>query len=54
MLATIMNGLALQSSFELAGVEVELQSAIKIDEKVARNYITEKAVSFLEKGKGRG
>lgn len=51
MLATIMNGLALQSGFETAGMDVEIQSAIKIDEKVARNYVTEKAVSFLEKGK---
>ena len=51
MLATIMNGLALQSGFELEGVGAEIQSAIKIDEKVARNYVTEKAISFLEKGK---
>lgn len=51
MLATIMNGLALQSGFELEGVDAEIQSAVKIDEKVARNYVTEKAISFLEKGK---
>ena len=51
MLATIMNGLALQSGFELENVPVEIQSAIQMDEKVARNYVTEKAISFLEKGR---
>jgi len=51
MLATIMNGLALQSGFELAGIKTEVQSAIAIDEKVANNYVTEKAVSYLNEGR---
>ena len=50
MLATIMNGLALQSGFELAGIKTAVQSAINIDEKVAQNYINEKAISMLEAG----
>lgn len=50
MLATIMNGLALQSSFEQAGVEVRLYSALRMDEKVSQTYVKEKAVASLEKG----
>lgn len=50
MLATIMNGLALQSAFELAGMKARIQSAISIDEKVAQNYVNEKAVKALEDG----
>ncbi|MCK5867156.1 MAG: UMP kinase [Mycoplasmataceae bacterium] len=50
MLATIMNGLALQSGFELAGIKTAVQSAVKIDEKVAQNYVNEKAISMLESG----
>lgn len=50
MLATIMNGLALQSAFELAGMKARIQSAISIDEKVAQNYVNEKAVKALEAG----
>lgn len=50
MLATIMNGLALQSSFEQAGVDVRLYSALRMDEKVSQTYVKEKAVASLEKG----
>ena len=50
MLATIMNGLALQSGFELAGIKTAVQSAVNIDDKVAQNYVNEKAISMLESG----
>lgn len=50
MMATIMNALALQSGFELAGLKARVQSAIRIDPKVAENYILEKAVGALNKG----
>ncbi len=48
MLATIMNGLAVQSGFELEGIKVAIQSAVNIDEKVAQNYVNEKAIAMLE------
>lgn len=50
MMATIMNALALQSGFELVGLKARVQSAIRIDPKVAENYILEKAVGALNKG----
>ncbi len=50
MLATIMNGLAVQSGFETEGIKVAIQSAINIDEKVAQNYVNEKAIQMLEEG----
>ncbi len=50
MLATIMNALALQSGFEKHGLKCRVQSAITIDPKVAENYITEKAVKYLNTG----
>lgn len=50
MLATVMNGLALQSAFESAGVKARIQSAIGVDPRVAENYINEKAIHALEKG----
>lgn len=50
MLATIMNGLALQSSFEQAGIEVRLHSSLRMDEKVSQTYVKEKAVAQMEKG----
>lgn len=49
MLATIMNGLALQSAFELAGMKARIQSALSVDQKVAENYVNEKAITALEK-----
>ena len=47
MLATVMNGLALQSAFEQSGVNARIYSSLKVDEKVAANYINEKAMKFL-------
>lgn len=50
MLATVINGLALQSALEIAGVETRLQSAIKINE-VAEPFIRRRAMRHLEKGR---
>ena len=50
MLATVINGLALQSALENAGVPTRLQTALKI-EAVAEPYIKRKAVRHLEKNR---
>ena len=50
MLATVINGLALQSALEDEGVKTRLQSAININE-VAEPFIRRKAISHLEKGR---
>jgi uridylate kinase len=50
MLATVINGLALQSALEMHGVETRLQSAIKINE-VAEPFIRRRAIRHLEKGR---
>jgi len=50
MLATVINGLALQSALEDAGVATRLQTAIKINE-VAEPFIRRKAMRHLEKGR---
>ncbi|MCK0108452.1 UMP kinase [Flavobacteriaceae bacterium S0825] len=50
MLATVINGLALQSALENANVPTRLQSAIKINE-VAEPFIRRKAMRHLEKGR---
>lgn len=50
MLATVINGLALQSALELQGVQTRLQSAIKINE-VAEPFIRRRAMRHLEKGR---
>lgn len=50
MLATVINGLALQSACEDAGMETRLQSAIKINE-VAEPFIRRKAMRHLDKGR---
>lgn len=50
MLATVINGLALQSALEDANIETRLQSAIKINE-VAEPFIRRKAMRHLEKGR---
>lgn len=50
MLATVINGLALQSACEDAGIPTRLQSAIKINE-VAEPFIRRKAIRHLEKGR---
>ena len=48
MLATVINGMALQSSLEEENIQTRLQTAIKI-EAVAEPYIKRKAVRHLEK-----
>lgn len=48
MLATVINGLALQSSFEGMGVQTRLQTALKM-EAIAEPYIKRRAVRHLEK-----
>ncbi len=50
MLATVINGLALQSALETKGVQTRLQSAIKINE-VAEPFIRRRAIRHLEKGR---
>jgi len=50
MLATVINGLALQSALEDAEVQTRLQSAIKINE-VAEPFIRRRALRHLEKGR---
>ncbi len=50
MLATVINGLALQSALEDAEIPTRLQSAIKINE-VAEPFIKRKATRHLEKGR---
>lgn len=50
MLATVINGLALQSALEHNGVQTRLQSAIKINE-VAEPFIRRRAMRHLEKGR---
>lgn len=50
MLATVINGLALQSALEDAEIPTRLQSAVKINE-VAEPFIRRKAIRHLEKGR---
>jgi len=50
MLATVINGLALQSALEDEGIPTRLQSAIKINE-VAEPFIRRRALRHLEKGR---
>jgi len=50
MLATVINGLALQSALESVGVYTRLQSAIEMD-KVAEPFIRRRAIRHLEKGR---
>jgi len=50
MLATVMNGLALQDALERAGVQTRVMSAIGMNE-VAEPYIRRRAVRHLEKGR---
>ena len=50
MLATVINGLALQGALEAAGVNTRLQSAIEMD-KVAEPFIRRRAIRHLEKGR---
>jgi len=50
MLATVINGMALQSGLEKVGVYTRLQSAIKM-EQIAEPYIRRRAIRHLEKGR---
>lgn len=50
MLATVINGMALQSGLEKAGLFTRLQSAIKM-EQIAEPYIRRRAIRHLEKGR---
>ncbi|MFL5680825.1 MAG: UMP kinase, partial [Chloroflexota bacterium] len=50
MLATAMNGLALQDALEHAGVQTRVMSAIAMNE-VAEPYIRRRAVRHMEKGR---
>ncbi len=50
MLATVINGMALQGALEDAGIKTRLQSAIEMD-KVAEPFIKRRAVRHLEKGR---
>jgi uridylate kinase len=50
MLATVMNGLALQDSLERLGSETRVLSAIEMKE-IAEPYIRRRAIGHLEKGR---
>jgi uridylate kinase len=50
MLATVINGMALQASLERVGVYTRLQSAIKM-EQIAEPYIRRRAIRHVEKGR---
>jgi uridylate kinase len=50
MLATIINALALQSTFERFGVDTRVQTSIDIP-KVAEPFIVRRAIRHLEKGR---
>ena len=50
MLATVINGMALQAMLEKVGVFTRLQSAIKM-EQIAEPYIRRRAIRHVEKGR---
>ena len=50
MLATVINGLALQDGLEQAGVTTRIQTAITI-QSVAEPYIRRRAIRHMEKGR---
>lgn len=50
MLATVINGMALQAALEKISVRTRLQSAIKM-EQIAEPYIRRRAIRHLEKGR---
>ena len=50
MLATVINGMALQGALENLGIYTRLQSAIEMD-KVAEPFIKRRATRHLEKGR---
>ena len=51
MLATAMNGLALQDTLEARGVKTRLQTAIEMRQ-IAEPYRKRKAIKHLENGRG--
>ena len=48
MLATVINAVAMQEALENDGIEVRVQSAIKMEE-IAENFIVRRAIRHLEK-----
>jgi len=50
MLATVINGMALQDAFEKLGVQTRVQSAIEMHQ-IAEPYIRRRAIRHLEKGR---
>jgi uridylate kinase len=50
MLATVINGMAMQAGLEKIGVYTRLQSAIKM-EQIAEPYIRRRAIRHVEKGR---
>ncbi|MBY0228609.1 MAG: uridine monophosphate kinase, partial [Gemmataceae bacterium] len=50
MLATVMNGLALQSALESLGTQTRLQTAVRMDS-VAEPFLPRRAIRHLEKGR---
>ena len=50
MLATVMNGIALQSNLETLGLKTRLMSSIEM-QKISEPYIRRKAIRHLEKGR---
>ena len=50
MLATVINGLAMQSALENMNIQTRLLSALKIDE-IAEPFIRRRAIRHLEKGR---
>ena len=50
MLATVMNGIALQAALEKAGIDTRMQSAIQMDT-ICEPYIKRRATRHLEKGR---
>lgn len=50
MLATVINGVAMQEACEHAGLQVRMQTAIKM-EQIAEPYINRRAIRHLEKGR---
>ena len=50
MLATVINGMALQAALEKENVSTRMQSAIKM-EQIAEPYIRRRAIRHLEKGR---
>lgn len=50
MLATIINGLAMQNALEKLGLETRLQTAVEMN-RIAEPFIQRKAIRHLEKGR---